>query len=210
MPEHYAVVVAAERSGEAKGSEGEAEMNARDLLNMVLPTSHVSRVLGLFFVCTLAAPMPVLAQELKPLDVVIDSFKSSGDLAHAAYLFQRCAGLYLALSRITRDAGNDPTGVEKLLIHSEELTKMFIETDVEIGTQRSGNDLEAVARSLQKKDYGKAVIATSDFYIERMRKNYLLTGYYFADDHGLEREMRICQSPMVALGKAIEPSRGSR
>lgn len=173
---------------------------------------HGSRVLGLAVACTLAVPLPAMAQELKPLDVVIDSFKSSGDLAHAAYLFQRCAGLYLALSWLRRSAGNDPTGAEKFQEHAEKLMMLTIETETEteIAKQKSGDDPVAIAKSLQERDYGKAVVATANLYMDRMKKNYLLTGLYFAEDPGIQREMQICESPSVVLRKALESPRGRR
>lgn len=154
----------------------------------------------------LFSPRAAMAQELKPLDVVIDSFKSSGgDLAHVEYLLQRCSGLYLALSWLRRPANE--AEAEKLLEHVDSLLKMTIETHTRIAMQRSGGDPAAVEKSLRNRDFAGAGIATANLYMERMKKNYLLTGNYFADDPGMQREMRICESPMEAIRISLEPPR---
>ena len=123
------------------------------------------------------APTPSTAQEMRPLDEVVDT-------AAAPYPATRCAGWYQALMEW---GGKKRFGDEAwAAMDTGRLSLIHIATA--LFNQTSGDTFEADANIV-----ARDVRNIADLYLARMERNYASQGAAFAQDEMIKTDMLICQ-----------------
>ena len=104
------------------------------------------------------------------------------------YVFQRCAGHYLALSEIFSDASEELEAAS--IVASSTLSQVATFYKINLELQRTGNVSDVESESKIVLD---VVVALYEKYMSWLNNNYITQGSYFEKDQEFQQEMQLCK-----------------
>ena len=139
-----------------------------------------------FFITVCCCATLVNATEMKRLETVKQEFQSSGDLTRLEYAFVRCSSIQMALGALMLKNGAKDAAdrfQSSALGYLQAASIIHDDTNKQRGVKED-DSLGALTKSSQM---------IVRLYVERMGKNWAISGDYFTSDEQLVKELDLCK-----------------